>query len=177
MRIALIRHLRPDIAVGTCYGRLDIAVAPDADATATLAELAEFRPTRLHSSPARRCHALAALIAPAVECAAVFDDALLELDFGAWEGKLWDEVPIDALDLWADNPLAFSAPGGETGASLVARTQAFAQSLLAAGQDAVVVSHGGPLKIIRAVLCGETIDLFAPTQGMGEIVWIDVQAS
>jgi len=177
MRIALIRHLRPDIAVGTCYGRLDVAVAPDADASSVLFGLSGFRPARLHSSPARRCRMLAELITPALACAAEFHDALQELDFGAWEGKMWDDVPIDALDLWADNPLAFSAPGGETGASLLSRTQAFAQALLEAGEDAVVVSHGGPLKIIRSVLMGETVDLFAPTQAMGEIVWIDAQTA
>ena len=177
MRIALIRHVRPDIALGTCYGRLDVDVAPDADPAGVVAGLADFRPARLHSSPTRHCARLAEMIAAAVACAPEFHDALQELDFGAWEGALWDDVPIDALDLWADNPRAFSAPGGETGASLLARSHLFAHTLLAAGEDAVVVSHGGPLKIIRSVLAGETVDLFAPTQAMGEIVWIDVQTA
>jgi alpha-ribazole phosphatase len=166
LRIALIRHPRPDVAAGVCYGRLDMGLADGVELAPILAQLGDFAPRVVWASPALRCRALAEAIG-----APRYDPRLLELDFGTWEGVAWDDVPCAALDEWAADPLRFAPPGGESGACLIARVASFARDLLAAGENAAVVAHGGPLRLLPALLSGREPDLFAPSQPVGSVVW------
>ena len=95
------------------------------------------------------------------------DDRLMELDFGAWEGLPWDDVPREALDAWAADPWAFCPPGGETGAALVARIRAFWSDLPMG--DHILISHGGPLKVLAALATNQPIDLLAPAPAPGSV--------
>ena len=91
----------------------------------------------------------------------------MELDFGEWEGKRWDDIPRGDLGRWAADPMGFRPPGGESGAELVARVTDFCGGL---AEDCVVVSHGGPLKVLSALLRGQAVDLLAPPHAIGAIV-------
>ena len=146
---------------GRCYGRMDVVLADPDAASALAARLAGLGGT-LWTSPARRCRAVAEAVGPHR-----VDARLAELDFGAWEGRLWDEVPRTALDEWSANPWSFMPPGGESGASLVARVRAFHDSL--AWGAHVVVSHGGPLKVLAALIEGRPVDLLAPAPALGSM--------
>ncbi len=159
------------MAPGICYGRLDLPLHADAqEQTArVIGLLSGFGPATLHASPALRCRGVAEGLAAAYGSAPQFDDRLLEMDFGAWEGVAWDDVPRAALDRWAADLQGFAAPGGETGAALVARVSAFHQDLVTSGRDCVVVSHGGPLKVLRALLAGGAVDLLAPSMPIGGV--------
>ena len=123
MRIALIRHPAPLIEPGICYGRLDVGVAPGAEAQ--IGEIAAnpdlHGATCVWSSPSRRCRGLAGAIAQALGVPLTIDPRLQELDFGAWEGRPWDAIARADLDRWAASPLTFAPPGGESGAALIAR--------------------------------------------------------
>ncbi len=92
----------------------------------------------------------------------MLDPRLLELDFGDWEGVSWDSVPRAALDRWAADPLGFCPPGGESGAALLRRVEDFACALFRDGRPCLVVSHGGPLRLLPALLDGGAVDLLAP---------------
>jgi alpha-ribazole phosphatase len=166
MRIALVRHKRPLIGAGICYGRLDIPVHPEVEhaADAVLAGA-----SRVWTSPARRCRTLAEVVAAALAVPLTEDARLQELDFGAWEGRPWDDVPRADLDRWAASPLTFAPPGGESGEALIARIRDFDITLRADRRDCVVVSHGGPLKVLSALLDGRPIDLLAETQPIGSV--------
>lgn len=171
MRLALQRHTAVAVAPGTCYGRLDLDLAASAagDIAAAAAQLAGFAGARLWSSPAVRCRRLTEALAPRVGNEPLFDDRLLELHLGDWEGKAWDEVPRDDLDRWAADPLGFAAPGGETGAALIARvTDAFAEITSQPG-DHVVVTHGGPLRVLSALARRAPVDLLAPAPALGSV--------
>ena len=112
------------------------------------------------TSPARRCRMVAEALGPHT-----VDARLQELDFGTWEGQAWDAVPRAMLDAWAADLMGFAPPGGESGAALVARAGAFVAGL-AAG-DHVVITHGGPLKVLGAMLRGSPVDLLAPAPALG----------
>ena len=131
--------------------------------------LAEFTAETIWSSPARRCVVLADALAGG-RCGTRQDDVrLMELNFGDWEGQSWDSVPRGALDAWAADPLAFAPPGGETGAALLQRVRSFHADISAQRRDCVVVSHGGPLKLLAALLRDREPDLLAPAPGFGEV--------
>jgi alpha-ribazole phosphatase len=74
-----------------------------------------------------------------------------------------------ALDLWAASPLTFAPPGGESGAELLTRVRDFHARLCQDQQDCVVVSHGGPLKVLLALLLGTQVDLLAPAPPIGSV--------
>ena len=159
--IALVRHPAVESG-GRCYGRTDLPLADPASAAALAARLAAYGGT-VWTSPARRCRVVAEAIG-----LHVVDDRLQELNFGEWEGVAWDDVPRPALDAWAAEPWGFAPPAGESGAELAARVTAFARALPPG--DHVVITHGGPLKVLSAVLTGDAIDLLAPPPDPGSIL-------
>jgi alpha-ribazole phosphatase len=171
MRIALVRHPAPLIAPGICYGRLDVGLDPAGqEQVGRLASDPDLHgANRVWSSPARRCRAPAEAIAAALGVPLTVDPRLQELDFGAWEGRSWNAVARADLDRWAASPLTFTPPGGETGAALVARVTGFYATLCELRQDCAVVSHGGPLKVLAALLAGQDVDLLAAAPALGSI--------
>lgn len=170
LKYTLIRHPAVLVAPGTCYGRSDVALAPGWRSTipGVVEAIGDMHHAMLWSSPARRCAVFAEALADGRPVH--HDDRLLELDFGAWEGLAWEDVPRADLDVWAADPEAFAAPGGETGGALIARVQDFNAELRRRGGDVVVVSHGGPLRILSALLQGRPVDLLAASMGMGTVV-------
>ena len=138
---------------------------------ALVARLAGYGGT-IWTSPAQRCRVVAEALGlnRRVQCSPVVDDRLQELDFGEWEGVAWDAVPRAALDTWAADLRGFAPPGGETGAALVARVASFAAALPPG--DHIVVTHGGPLKILPSILRGEPVDLAVPAPGLGSVTLI-----
>lgn len=169
MTIVLIRHLAPLIEFGICYGRLDVAPDPatDGQAHALAAHPALSGVTQVWTSPSLRCRALAETIAAALAVPLTADARLRELDFGEWEGRRWDDVDRASLDRWAASPLTFAPPGGETGAALIARVAAFRDGL--SDRNYAVVSHGGPLKVLAALLAGAPVDLLAAAPPLGSV--------
>nr|WP_294518634.1 histidine phosphatase family protein [uncultured Rhodopila sp.] len=178
MKLALIRHAKPLIAPGICYGRLDIPVDPAAAGiTAGIVLDPGLRgATRVWTSPALRCRQLADAIAETLAASLSVDARLQELDFGAWEGLAWDSVPRTELDRWAGSPMSFAPPGGESGSALIDRVRAFETTLRHELKDCAIVSHGGPLKVLAALLNCQPIDLLAPAQPMGTIIYVRVPA-
>jgi alpha-ribazole phosphatase len=158
--IALVRH-PPVAGAGRCYGRTDLPLADPQSAVALAARLAPLGGI-VWTSPATRCRAVAEALG-----AYRVDDRLQELDFGAWENRPWDEVPRAALDCWAADPWGFTPPGGETGSALVARVTAFCDAL--PDGTHVVITHGGPLKVLTLVLQGRPVDLLAAAPAPGSI--------
>jgi alpha-ribazole phosphatase len=145
-------------------GRTEIALAAERVAIPKLPGA-----TRVWSSPARRCRVLADAIALARAVPLTVDFRLRELDFGEWEGRSWDAIPRADLDRWAACPLTFAPPRGESGAELIARISDFHAELRRDQQDCVVVSHGGPLKLLAALLSGRPPDLLAAAPPMGQV--------
>ncbi|MBQ7625814.1 MAG: alpha-ribazole phosphatase [Rhodocyclaceae bacterium] len=142
MQVYLIRHPRPQVAAGVCYGRTDVPLAEDAQAAA--ARLRPLLPEEfvLYASPLQRAWRLACALGEPVA-----DARLQEMDFGDWEMRHYDEIGAAAWAQWEADPLHFCPPGGESLAQLTARVMAWWQQVQASGAESVVVvAHGGPLR-------------------------------
>lgn len=163
----LIRHTRILNPVGVCYGRTDLPLAPTfaAEATVVRGELGGIV-SIVYTSPARRCRQLAQTLGAAEVC---IDDRLLELDFGDWENRAWNDLPRAEVDAWAANFVDNAPPGGETFRALAARVHAFRNE--SSRDGAIIVTHAG---VIRAWLCavhGRPLEAaFAYHVGFGEVV-------
>jgi alpha-ribazole phosphatase len=174
-----MRHPTPAIEPGICYGRLELGLDPSAQAWIDRLAADPPLPTarRVWTSPAIRCHVPAHAMALALAVPVTVDPRLRELDFGHWEGQPWDAISRTELDRWAAAPLSFAPPGGESGADLIARVRAFHADLHRENQDCVVVSHGGPLKILDALLRGKPVDLLAAPPPIGSVSFVDCHAA
>ncbi|MGI4884067.1 MAG: histidine phosphatase family protein [Janthinobacterium lividum] len=156
MIIHLIRHTAV-AAPGICYGHHDVPLADTfaAEAAALRAKLppAPAGGYRAFSSPAARCRALA----DAVASGYALDERLREMNFGAWENRLWADLPRAETAPWMADYVALAPPQGETFGALQQRAVAFLAELAAAPGAAaaaespvLVFTHGGT---IRALLC------------------------
>ncbi len=176
--MVLVRHGPVAVEPGLCYGRLDVdpACRPAGVVERVTAGLAGQPFTCLWTSPSRRCRLVAEMIGQAFGRAPRVDGRLQELDFGRWEGRSWSGLPRAELDAWAANIEDGSPPDGETGACLVERVTAFRRTLATMSGPHVIVSHGGPLKVLSAVLRGRAADLLAPTAALGSVEFIRLQA-
>jgi alpha-ribazole phosphatase len=175
MMLLLVRHPVPDVATGLCYGRLDVPLQSDAGAAAIeIAKVVRRHGIRMiWSSPATRCVAPARAAAAAAQTRLRVDNRLQELDFGRWEGMRWTDIERSEFDRWAADPSGFAPPGGETGLALLARVSDLMQTLITEDEDCAVISHGGPLRILRALACGAAPDLLAAPPSFGEMIAIN----
>lgn len=161
--IALVRHgeTEPNRA-GLLLGRADppLTDAGRAQADAVARSLCRSHaPIAVVSSPLQRAVATASAIA---ECAGVgveVDERLVEIDYGEWDERGFDDVPADELARWRRDP-EFAPPGGESLAAVQARAGACAQELLERAGDGVVVavSHVSPIKGAVAWAIGASPD-------------------
>ena len=89
MALHLIRHTRPRIAEGVCYGRLDLDVSDTfpVEAQQVQSKL-ENSYSNVFVSPLRRCLKLAEYLNLSFEV----DHRIQEMNFGDWEGQLWNDI-------------------------------------------------------------------------------------
>ena len=146
----LVRHAKPLIAPGICYGQLDVLA--DVDATAVCArELAQALPPgiKIICSPLQRCEQLAhVLIGLRVDLAYKTDPRLEEMDFGQWEGQRWDDISAAAIDAWVADFGRHRPGGGESVGQFMQRVAAvWDETVLAADTPTLWITHAG---VIRA---------------------------
>jgi alpha-ribazole phosphatase len=169
MKLVLIRHPVPEIAPGTCYGRLDVPAHPRALAALVSGCLALPRPQAVFTSPLARCRAVASALTSHGWPEPRSDQRLAELDFGEWEGRPWSEIGSAALAAWRANVVDRAPPGGETVGALAERALAWAHDTLsdpalAADATVAIFTHAGVIQTLPRMLCDEPLDGFAATR-------------
>lgn len=174
----LVRHARPVIAPGICYGSTDVAA--DAEHTAQSAARlwralhdgstsVQAAPVPVWASPLQRAQTLAqALHTVSGHTLHWHTDArLAEMDFGTWEGRAWAELGADAFAPWMDDFAHHRVGGGDSVAHFMARVgqawQHTRQQCHAQGYTrAVWLTHAGVIRAMR--LCHQGITCPASAQ-------------
>lgn len=157
-RLLLVRHAEPDEAMrGRCYGRLDVELSPAGlrHAAAIGEALREEDVAAVYSSPLRRALDTARPVAAPHGLDPIARDGLRELDFGELEGMRYDEIALEHAHLyrsWMEDPTSVRFPGGEAFADLRARALGEVGEIRVRheGQAAVVVAHGGVVRVVLA---------------------------
>jgi alpha-ribazole phosphatase len=166
--IFLVRHPAVAGSEGRCYGRLDLPLAAPTHAriAAVATEIRTHLPPHFQvwSSPLQRCLALAnALAAP--DAARIHPD-LREMNFGAWEGLDWADIPRAELDAWALDITGYAPPGGESAQALQARALTALQEIRA---------HPSPLPRVCVTHAGVIRALVAAQRGLPPAKWLDIR--
>jgi alpha-ribazole phosphatase len=146
-----LRHPRPGIEPGICYGRLDIGIHPDGHGDIERAIATTPQARLLLASPALRCRQLAEAIARRDGLELRFDDRLWEMNMGDWEGQPWKEIPRELSEPWLKDPYNLPCPNGESFRDVQTRVLA---ALADHDDNITVVCHAGPIRAVQMAWLG-----------------------
>nr|MDA3878975.1 alpha-ribazole phosphatase family protein [Prolixibacteraceae bacterium] len=106
----------------------------------------------VYSSPLTRCMQLAQKISSIVKT----DPRLMELNFGDWESKFWNDIDqTPEAQQWFADYVNTPAPNGESYAEMIQRCKAFVNEIKAFNyKNICIVSHGGTIRAIKAIIEG-----------------------
>ncbi|MBI5505852.1 MAG: histidine phosphatase family protein [Deltaproteobacteria bacterium] len=112
--------------------------------------LAGFGIDRIRTSPLSRALESARIVAQAIAAPVESDEGLVEVRFGEWQGKTYEEIAADPrYEGYVEDPVGQPTPGGETVAD-VQRRGLISLSAARPGERVLFVTHGD---LIRSVLC------------------------
>ena len=168
MALHLIRHTRPGIAEGVCYGRLDLDVS---DTFPVEAQQVQSKLENTYSnvfvSPLRRCLKLAEYLNLSFEV----DHRIQEMNFGDWEGVPWSDIDPAQINAWADDIVGYRVPGGERFQDVMDRVGKFLSEL--PGGENLLITHSGVIKACWALREGVSVDIAAKrSMGFGDYLSI-----
>ncbi len=154
MALTLLRHTITAAPTGTVYGQLDVELAASAaeDLELAVSNLA-IQPDLIISSPLQRCLKLATFLSEKINIPVETDARLMELHFGEWEGKRWDDLAGPALDFWMQHYVTVAPPGGESYQDLANRVKEALDFYVnvAENQEVVWVTHLGVARAVKAI--------------------------
>jgi alpha-ribazole phosphatase len=159
MTLWVVRHARPLVAPGTCYGALDLPA--DSALTQEAAQALSLQlpaGCRVLVSPLQRCQQLAQALAdlrPDLDFST--DERLREMDFGSWEGVAWSDIPRVAVDAWTADFANHRFGGVESANEVLARVAQVWDALHAqtpAASNAAWICHSGVMQAVRVLQQG-----------------------
>ncbi|WP_321331948.1 alpha-ribazole phosphatase [uncultured Bacteroides sp.] len=175
MEIYLIRHTSVDVAPHTCYGQTDVPLKDSfqEEARLVLQNLEGITFDKVFTSPLSRCVHLANYCGYAD---AERDPRIMEMDFGEWEMKHYDEIRDPRLQEWYKDFMNVSVPGGESFADQYKRVSEFLDDLRSEQANRIAVfAHGGVL--ICAQVYAKTVkpeEAFSVLTPYGGIIKIEL---
>ena len=152
----LVRHAAHDRVHDVLCGRMtgvSLGAEGRRQAQALAERLAREPIGAVVSSPLERARETAQPIADRLDLPLELSEALLEIDFGAWTGRRFDELTTDIVwRNWNRARTTVRPPGGEDFSAVQNRVVPFLRALVAEhpGKGVVAVSH---CDVIRAALC------------------------
>lgn len=150
MEIYLIRHTSVDVPMGICYGQADVPLKKSfkQEATVVAKKIKKYRFDKVFVSPLSRCVKLADF------CGypdATRDERILELNFGAWEMRKWNEIDDPRLSDWFNNYFHIPPTGGESFMQQSERVAAFLDEVRKSSAKRIgVFTHAG------VIICAQT---------------------
>jgi broad specificity phosphatase PhoE len=97
----------------------------------------------------------------------VLDPRLAETHRGEWETRLFSEIMLEEPEAWQhyrDHPESFRFPGGESLADQQRRVLASLRDVARDGRRALLVTHGGSIRLTRCFLDGRGVAAFHETK-------------
>jgi alpha-ribazole phosphatase len=182
--LLLIRHTEPSaLANGLCYGVLDVPLSDEGVIQAQRIgdHLRDTRLDAVYTSPLSRAAATASAVSESHGLTPDPRADLSEIDFGAFEGRTFDELAAadpDVYGRWMREPSRVRFPGGESFADLRGRVSREIARIRRAhrGGSVAVVTHGGPIRAVLAEVLGldggRAFRIGQSWGGMSSVEWV-----
>lgn len=177
MEIYLVRHTETVCEKGICYGQSDVGLAEPFELI--FENIISQLPSEaiIFSSPLQRCVILAKYIQNKIKTISYEEDTrLMEMNFGDWEMKNWNDIPPGQLNPWMEDFVNISVSNGESFVELHKRTDTFLSEQISKKTDKpiVIITHAGT---IRSFLCHHTSlplkDAFQNKVDFGQVIKIN----
>ena len=174
MEVILIRHTSVDVPPGMCYGQTDVPLKPtfETEAAVTAENLKAYLPfDHVYTSPLTRCVRLATYCGyPDAER----DKRIMEINFGDWEMKPFEQNEDPRLQEWYADYMNVAATGGESFTMQYRRVSQFLDELKKQPYTRVAIfAHGGVLicaQLYAGILkAEEAFDALTPYGGIVRI--------
>jgi broad specificity phosphatase PhoE len=158
-KIFLLRHGETDYhAQKRLLGRMNIGLNETGREQARRAAgyFEDIELSAVYCSPLKRCLETARPTAESKGLEIQVMDELIEVEMGEWDGRLVKELfemENELLSRWLRNPSSVMLPGGEDFNAVKERAAVALEKITkrhAEGSPALIVAHGGP---IRVMLC------------------------
>ena len=157
------------------HGRLDhmlcgrmagvnLSEAGLAEVRAAAGRLKREAPAAIYSSPLERCRESAGVLAEAFGLPVQVDDGLIELDFGDWTGKPFDELHADPRwEPWNSRRTQTRPPGGESLGEAQMRAVRTVESIRLRHEEqaVVLVTHSDVVKALACHWLGLNLDFYS----------------
>jgi len=178
MDIYLIRHTSVDVPKGLCYGQSDVSLANtfEKEAIDIKTKIPDNqRDIDLLTSPLSRCSLLVDFLFP--EKLVRNDKRWMEMNFGDWEMKLWNDIPEEESQLWMQDFVNVATPNGESFSEMIERVKSvWEETLQQSTNDKVIVCHGGVIRtILHLILEIPAQKVFAVDIDYGAVIKIQYQ--
>lgn len=169
-----LRHPKPQIDPGICYGQLDLDIAEIGHDQIEAAMKSTPKVTRIVASPALRCRKLALSLAKRENLDVRFDARLWEMHMGDWEGVPWKDIDRAMSEHWLEDPVNRPTPNGEAFVDLQNRvSEAISELMDEEALTTAVVCHAGPIRATQMNWEGIGFkDAFAQTPAYAEPIKI-----
>lgn len=180
MEVILIRHTSVDVPPGVCYGQTDVPLRDsfEQEASVTAGNLKSYRPhgknfDHVYTSPLSRCTRLATCCGyPDAER----DKRLMEINFGRWEMKNFEQIDDPRLKEWYADYMNVAATDGESFAMQYRRVSNFLDELKEKDYKSIAIfAHGGVLicaQIYAGIIRPE--EAFSALTPYGDIIRIEI---
>ena len=178
MEIYLVRHTETACEKGICYGQSDVNIAEPFEVV--FETIVKQLPSEaiVFSSPLKRCVVLAKYIQNNIKTISYLEDKrLMEMNFGDWEMKNWNDILPEQLNPWMQDFVNIPASNGESFVELHQRVENFLDDLSSKkiNEPIVVICHAG---IIRSILCHHSSlplkDAFQNKVDFGQVIKIEL---
>jgi broad specificity phosphatase PhoE len=168
-KILLIRHGHVEgITPEKFRGRVDLPLTArgEAEAAAVASRVAGvWRPRKVYTSPLVRCVRTGQAISEACGCGTEVLADLIDIDYGAWQGKSYEQIrqaDPQSFARWFAAPHLVRFPEGEALQDLVARTANALRLVLRAhaGDTVVLVGHDNVNRALLLQLLDQPLSAF-----------------
>ena len=167
MKITWIRHGQTDQNLkGTYYGKTESSLTPKGKNQIKRLQKALVRngllnkESKLYCSPQQRAVQTAQLLTTKER---ILDPSLEERNMGLFEGLTYEEIknqyPI-ACQEWEKDWKQYQIPQGESAKEQYDRVEAFMKQLEEKGEDAIVITHSGVIRMALCKILGGNLDHF-----------------
>jgi broad specificity phosphatase PhoE len=162
--ILLVRHGHVEgIKPERFRGRADLVLTETGEKQARLLALriaSQWAPSSIHTSPLRRCVATGAAIAGACSVPSEPLGGLIDLDYGAWQSRTYDDARASdpgLFEAWLTTPHLVRFPNGESLWDVATRTAGVLRFVLYrnAADTVVLVGHDS----VNRVMLTQILDM------------------
>jgi len=151
MEIHVIRHTAVATGHDICYGQSHVPLADTFDQDVeSIEKKISGQFDAVYCSPSQRCTELAnALRLEGI----ILENALMELNFGDWEQKKWNDINQEQLNIWMADFVRVYPPNGENLLELFERVQGFTDRLrLLKHKKILLITHAGVIRCLWAYI-------------------------